>query len=241
MSAWLVKHELVHRSLGFDYQGIETLQKKTEYLHSIAVISYVSGYNYLRSQCAYDVAPGGLLASVYHLTRIQYGLDQPEEVCIKVFVPRKHPRIPPRPCITGSKRIYQFQGSIEFIMNSLWIQHIEAFKCLVLELVYLDLVSIIIILRENLENICNMSLIPYSNSIRLNPFLSNRLGQVSWPFNEGNEWELLDYKVSIASNSNLISFHTSQAAASSGLHLQASTKMNKKRVLHHELCTAHST
>ena len=27
---------------------------------------------------AYDVAPGGLLASVYHLTRIQYGVDQPE-------------------------------------------------------------------------------------------------------------------------------------------------------------------
>ena len=32
----------------------------------------------------------------------------------------------------------------------------------------------------------------------------------------------MDYKVSIAGNSNLISFHTSQAAASSGLHLLAS-------------------
>ncbi|MBA0648958.1 hypothetical protein Goklo_016579 [Gossypium klotzschianum] len=30
LSVWLVKHELVHRSLGFDYQGIETLQIKTE-------------------------------------------------------------------------------------------------------------------------------------------------------------------------------------------------------------------
>ena len=29
-SAWLVKHELVHRSLGFDYQGRETLQIKPE-------------------------------------------------------------------------------------------------------------------------------------------------------------------------------------------------------------------
>nr|UFH83512.1 NADH-plastoquinone oxidoreductase subunit J [Hymenidium amabile]WNH40518.1 NADH-plastoquinone oxidoreductase subunit J [Hymenidium amabile] len=55
---------------------------------------YIYGYNYLRSQCAYDVAPGGLLASVYHLTRIEYGVDQPEEVCIKVFSPRKNPRIP---------------------------------------------------------------------------------------------------------------------------------------------------
>ena len=91
LSAWLVKHGLVHRSLGFDYQGIETLQIKPEDWHSIAVILYVYGYNYLRSQCAYDVAPGGLLASVYHLTRIEYGIDQPEEVCIKVFVPRKNP------------------------------------------------------------------------------------------------------------------------------------------------------
>ena len=55
---------------------------------------YIYGYNYLRSQCAYDVAPGGLLASVYHLTRIEYGVDQPEEVCIKVFAQRRNPRIP---------------------------------------------------------------------------------------------------------------------------------------------------
>ncbi|CAN6440664.1 unnamed protein product [Victoria cruziana] len=43
------------------------------------LLSYVYGYNYLRSQCAYDVALGGLLAFVYHLTRIQVGVDQPEE------------------------------------------------------------------------------------------------------------------------------------------------------------------
>lgn len=36
----------------------------------------------------------------------------------------------------------------------------------------------------------------------------------------------LDYRVSIAWNSNLISFHTSQAAASSGLHLQAARMMS---------------
>ncbi|KAL2925249.1 NAD(P)H-quinone oxidoreductase subunit J chloroplastic [Bienertia sinuspersici] len=57
LSAWLVKHGLVHRSLGFDYQGVETLQIKSEDWHSIAVILYVYGYNYLRSQYAYDVAP----------------------------------------------------------------------------------------------------------------------------------------------------------------------------------------
>uniref|UniRef100_A0A452XH60 NADH-plastoquinone oxidoreductase subunit J n=1 Tax=Aegilops tauschii subsp. strangulata TaxID=200361 RepID=A0A452XH60_AEGTS len=28
LSNWLVKHEVVHRSLGFDHRGIETLQIK---------------------------------------------------------------------------------------------------------------------------------------------------------------------------------------------------------------------
>ncbi|KAK3034035.1 hypothetical protein RJ639_032957 [Escallonia herrerae] len=37
-------------------------------------------YNHLGSQSAYDVAPGGLLATVYHRTRIEYGVDQPEDV-----------------------------------------------------------------------------------------------------------------------------------------------------------------
>jgi NAD(P)H-quinone oxidoreductase subunit J len=37
----------------------------------------------------------GSLASVYHLTRIQYGIDNPEEVCcIKVFAQKDNPRIP---------------------------------------------------------------------------------------------------------------------------------------------------
>lgn len=94
LSDWLVKHELVHRSLGFDCRGIEILQIKTEDWDSIAVISYVYGYNYLRSQCAYDVAPGGFLASVYHLTKIRYGIDKPEEVCIKIFAFRNNPKTP---------------------------------------------------------------------------------------------------------------------------------------------------
>ncbi|KAK8914619.1 hypothetical protein KSP39_PZI023467 [Platanthera zijinensis] len=67
---------------------------KTEDWDSIAVISYVNGYNYLRSQCAYDVTPGRFLASVYHLTKIRYGIDKPEEVCKKVFALRSNPKTP---------------------------------------------------------------------------------------------------------------------------------------------------
>ena len=51
LSNWLVKHEVVHRSLGFDHRGIETLQIKAGDWDSIAVILYVYGYNYLLSQC----------------------------------------------------------------------------------------------------------------------------------------------------------------------------------------------
>nr|DAD20093.1 TPA_asm: hypothetical protein HUJ06_021556 [Nelumbo nucifera] len=75
LSAWLVKHGLVIDLWAFDYQ-IETL-KKPEDWHSIAVILYV---------CT------GLLASVYHY-EIQYGVDQPEEVCINICA-RRNPRIP---------------------------------------------------------------------------------------------------------------------------------------------------
>ncbi|KAJ0849510.1 NAD(P)H-quinone oxidoreductase subunit J [Helianthus annuus] len=49
--AWLVKHALIHRSLGVDYQGIETLQIKPRDWHFLAVILYVYGYNCLCSQC----------------------------------------------------------------------------------------------------------------------------------------------------------------------------------------------
>nr|P12199.1 RecName: Full=NAD(P)H-quinone oxidoreductase subunit J, chloroplastic; AltName: Full=NAD(P)H dehydrogenase subunit J; AltName: Full=NADH-plastoquinone oxidoreductase subunit J [Marchantia polymorpha]BAS44721.1 NAD(P)H-quinone oxidoreductase subunit J [Marchantia paleacea subsp. diptera]CAA28087.1 unnamed protein product [Marchantia paleacea] len=94
LSIWLIKHNLKHRPLGFDYQGIETLQIRSEDWPSLAVALYVYGFNYLRSQCAYDVEPGGLLASVYHFTKITDNADQPEEICIKIFILRKNPKIP---------------------------------------------------------------------------------------------------------------------------------------------------
>lgn len=83
MSAWLVKHELVHRSWGFDYQAIDTLQIKPEDWYSVVVILYAYGYNYLRARCDYDVTPDGLLASVYQFSKIESGIDQSKEVRIK--------------------------------------------------------------------------------------------------------------------------------------------------------------
>jgi NAD(P)H-quinone oxidoreductase subunit J len=93
LSVWLAKKKLAHRPLGFNYQGVKTLQIRSEDWLSIAVALYVYGFNYLGFQYAYDVAPGGLLASVYHFTKVQDDADQPEEVCIKVFVSRQNPQI----------------------------------------------------------------------------------------------------------------------------------------------------
>nr|YP_009549102.1 NADH-plastoquinone oxidoreductase subunit J [Haplopteris elongata]AYW16164.1 NADH-plastoquinone oxidoreductase subunit J [Haplopteris elongata] len=94
LSRWLTKHKFPHRPLGYDYKGVEILEVKSSEWLSIAVALYAYGFNYLRSQCAYDATPGGSLVSVYHLTQIRDQSDQPEEICIKVFVSRTNPQIP---------------------------------------------------------------------------------------------------------------------------------------------------
>ncbi|KAI5683715.1 hypothetical protein M9H77_04943 [Catharanthus roseus] len=81
LSAWLVKHRLIHRSLGFDYQGIETLQIKSEDWHSIAVILYV-------------YAPGGLLASVSsYRNRVWCGATRRESYDMLGISYDNHPRL----------------------------------------------------------------------------------------------------------------------------------------------------
>jgi NAD(P)H-quinone oxidoreductase subunit J len=93
VSAWLSKWNLEHRPLGFDYQGVEVIQIKPQNWASVAVILYIYGFNYLRLQCAYDLSPGGMLASVYYLTKLEEKADQPQEICIKVLVPRLHAKL----------------------------------------------------------------------------------------------------------------------------------------------------
>ena len=41
LSNWLIKHGLTHRPLGFDYQGVETLQIRSQDWPSLAVSLYV--------------------------------------------------------------------------------------------------------------------------------------------------------------------------------------------------------
>ena len=94
LSVWLEVHNVPHRPLGFDYQGVEIIEVNPQDWSTVAVALYIYGFNYLRSQCAYDLAPGGCLVSVYHLTKLQDNADQPEELCVKLFVTRSNPHVP---------------------------------------------------------------------------------------------------------------------------------------------------
>nr|YP_010933332.1 30 kDa subunit of NADH-plastoquinone oxidoreductase [Streptofilum capillatum]WKT08552.1 30 kDa subunit of NADH-plastoquinone oxidoreductase [Streptofilum capillatum]WKT08651.1 30 kDa subunit of NADH-plastoquinone oxidoreductase [Streptofilum sp. BC4-VF8pt]WKT08750.1 30 kDa subunit of NADH-plastoquinone oxidoreductase [Streptofilum sp. ZNP2-VF4pt] len=94
ISTWLAENKFENRPLGFDYQGVEIIEIKAQDLPSIAVALYAYGFNYLRCQCAYDVGPREKLASVYFLTKLEDNADQPEEICLKVFVSRENCSIP---------------------------------------------------------------------------------------------------------------------------------------------------
>lgn len=98
VSRWLSGRDLPNRGLGYDHQGVETLRVKPEDLISVCLALNAYGFNYLRNQCGYDSEPGGDLVSVYHLVKMDPDMDEndsfPEEVCIKVFLPREDPRVP---------------------------------------------------------------------------------------------------------------------------------------------------
>jgi len=94
ISNWLKKNSLPNEFLGFDHQGVEILKIEPENLLSISLALHSYGFNYLRCQSAYDDAPGGQLVSVYHLVRLSDNADEPEELCMKVFVSRIEPVVP---------------------------------------------------------------------------------------------------------------------------------------------------
>lgn len=98
VSRWLEGRGLPNKGLGFDHQGVEILDVKAQDLIPVCLALNAYGFNYLRNQCGYDSEPGGDLVSVYHLVKMDPDMDQndsfPEEVCIKVFLPREDPRVP---------------------------------------------------------------------------------------------------------------------------------------------------
>ncbi|MEN9227080.1 MAG: NAD(P)H-quinone oxidoreductase subunit J [Gloeomargarita sp. GMQP_bins_120] len=94
ISRWLTEQGFAHTYMGRDHQGVEILRVEREVLLPIATALYGYGFNYLRCQGGYDVGPGQDLVSFYYLVKLADNADRPEEVCLKVFLPRHDPKVP---------------------------------------------------------------------------------------------------------------------------------------------------
>lgn len=94
VSSWLTENGFSHEFLGNDHQGVPILKVERDYLIPFATALYAYGFNYLMCQCGYDTGAGSDLVSTYHLAKLQDNPDsKPEEVKIKVFLPRHDPRV----------------------------------------------------------------------------------------------------------------------------------------------------
>lgn len=94
VSQWLTENGFEHISLEADHVGVEVLKVDREFLIPFATALYAYGFNYLQCQAGYDAGPGQELVSMYHLLKVEDNCDDPEEIRIKVFLPREDPRIP---------------------------------------------------------------------------------------------------------------------------------------------------
>jgi NAD(P)H-quinone oxidoreductase subunit J len=92
---WLTENGLSCESLERDHLGVELIKVTVDDLLPVCTALYNSGFNYLQCQGAYDNGPGQDLVSFYHLLKLyDDNTEAPEEVRIKVFLPRENPVIP---------------------------------------------------------------------------------------------------------------------------------------------------
>nr|WP_235622534.1 NAD(P)H-quinone oxidoreductase subunit J [Trichormus variabilis] len=93
-SQWLTENGFAHESLAADKNGVEIIKVEPDFLLPIATALYAYGFNYLQFQGGIDLGPGQDLVSVYHLVKVSDNADKPEEVRVKVFLPRENPVVP---------------------------------------------------------------------------------------------------------------------------------------------------
>ncbi len=94
VSTWLRDNGFDHEFLGRDHLGVEILKVSGEFLIPVMTALAAYGFNYLQCQGAYDLGAGQELVSFYHLVCLQETAERPQEVRVKVFLPRENPRIP---------------------------------------------------------------------------------------------------------------------------------------------------
>lgn len=93
-SSWLTGNGFDNEALEADTSGVELIKVDAQFLLPIATALYAYGFNYLQCQGAYDLGPGKELVSFYHLIKVDDDVDEPEEVRLKVFLPRDNPTVP---------------------------------------------------------------------------------------------------------------------------------------------------
>ncbi len=93
-SRWLTENGFEHEVMEPDHSGVEVVKVDREFLVPFCTALYAYGFNYLRCQGGYDTGPGGDLVSFYDLTKVSDNADRPEEIRVKVFLPREDPRLP---------------------------------------------------------------------------------------------------------------------------------------------------
>ncbi|WP_414549748.1 NAD(P)H-quinone oxidoreductase subunit J [Anabaena sp. CCY 0017] len=94
VSQWLTENGFDHESLEPDKLGVEIIKVEADFLLPISTALYAYGFNYLQFQSGVDLGPGGDLVSVYHLIKVGDNVDKPEEIRVKVFLPRENPSVP---------------------------------------------------------------------------------------------------------------------------------------------------
>lgn len=94
ISQWLTENGFDHESLEPDKKEVEIIKVGADFLLPISTALYAYGFNCLQFQSGIDLGPGEDLVSVYHLIKVGDNADKPEEVRVKVFLPRENPSVP---------------------------------------------------------------------------------------------------------------------------------------------------
>ena len=94
VQGWLKENGFETELMEPDHLGVELIKVEPDFLIPVATALYAYGFNCLQCQGGYDVGPGEDLVSFYHLIKVSDDADQPEEVRLKVFLPRDNPQVP---------------------------------------------------------------------------------------------------------------------------------------------------
>lgn len=94
VSKWLTENDFAHEALEADHIGVEVIKVESDFLLPICTALYAYGFNYLQCQCGIDLGSGEQFVSMYHLVKVSDNADSPEEVRVKVFLPRENPTVP---------------------------------------------------------------------------------------------------------------------------------------------------